>query len=189
MSEPSEILSQSANIVVETSSTGLPDPRLRLQENMRRRTIPGIDGIRGISALTVVALHGTSSHFPGRQAVQMFFVLSGLLVTWLLLAEEKRNGTVSLSGFYWRRAFRLFPPLIALLVWEMATDLPHVSSAAVLAAALYYANYFAAAGGDLLGLLHTWSLSVKNISTLYGRWPSFCCAIANGWCAPCSGSR
>src|SRR5271155_1293817 len=96
----------------------LADPRQRLLANLRRRHIPGLDGIRGIAALSVVAHHCTSYVFPGRLAVQLFFVISGLLITWLLLDEQQRSVTVDRKAFYWRRAFRLFPALFVLLAWE-----------------------------------------------------------------------
>ena len=153
------------------------DPRTRLYENMQRRSIPGMDGLRGAAALTVVLFHGVNQHFPGRQAVQMFFVLSGLLVTWLLLAEEKRCGDVNLRAFYLRRVLRLFPPLAALLVWEIMTDKPHVTAEAMLGAAFYYANYLAAFGTDLLGLVHTWSLSVEE--HFYFLWPATFALVRN----------
>jgi peptidoglycan/LPS O-acetylase OafA/YrhL len=145
------------------------DPDRRLRENLMRRSIPGIDGIRGLSALMVVAFHCVSQSLPGRQSVQMFFILSGLLITWLMLEEERRHGYVDLKAFYWRRAFRLLPPVVALIAWEVATDRPHVSSGALLAAGLYYANYYWALGGDLLGLTHTWSLAVEEHFYLF--WP------------------
>src|SRR5215831_9649714 len=63
------------------------DPRDRLIQNLQRRVIPGLDGIRGIAALSVVMFHGVSGRFPGAHAVNMFFVLSGMLITWLLLSE------------------------------------------------------------------------------------------------------
>src|SRR5438045_7133904 len=95
------------------------DPRDRLIENLQRRVIPGLDGIRGIAALSVVMFHGVSGRFPGAHAVNMFFVLSGMLITWLLLNEEDRDGKVNLRAFYWRRAFRLFPAVGGLILWEL----------------------------------------------------------------------
>lgn len=70
--------------------------RERLLANLNRRNIPGLDGLRGIAALSVVAFHDWSQRFPGRMAVQLFFVISGLLITWLLLQEEDRHGAYSI---------------------------------------------------------------------------------------------
>jgi peptidoglycan/LPS O-acetylase OafA/YrhL len=129
-----------------------------------------LDGIRGIAALTVVMFHGISERFPGGQAVEMFFVLSGFLITWLLLSEERRTGTVALRSFYARRAFRLFPAIIALLAWELVVDRPHVSHQSIAAVACYVANYYSAFGGQLGPLTHTWSLAVEE--HFYLVWPA-----------------
>jgi len=154
-----------------------PDPRDRLVKNLQRRVIPGLDGIRGIAALSVVMFHGISERFPGGQAVQMFFVLSGMLITWLLLTEERHTGTVSLRAFYWRRAFRLFPAVVALLGWEFVIDRPRVSHQSILAVACYYANYYSAFGGQLGSLIHTWSLAVEE--HFYLIWPPIFVFITN----------
>lgn len=119
----------------QESGTQLQLPVRTLLANLRRRTIPGLDGIRGISALCVVAYHGWTERFPGTLAVQTFFVISGLLITWLLLQEEEQKGLVNRRAFYVRRAFRLLPALFLLLVWEAFTDFPHVPRAAIIASA------------------------------------------------------
>ena len=151
------------------------EPRERLLANLQRRNIPGLDGLRGIAALTVVALHGWSERFPGRLAVQVFFVISGLLITWLLLQERQRSGTIDRKGFYCRRAFRLFPALFALLAWEWLTDFPH--AAGIFAAAFYFANYHVIFGGQLFGLAHTWSLAVEE--HFYLIWPQVFVLVSN----------
>jgi peptidoglycan/LPS O-acetylase OafA/YrhL len=149
--------------------------RERLLANLLRRNIPGLDGLRGIAALTVVLFHGWSERFPGRLAVQVFFVISGLLITWLLLQERQRNGTIDRKAFYCRRAFRLFPALFALLAWEWLTDFPHASG--IVAAALYFANYHVIIGGQLFGLAHTWSLAVEE--HFYLIWPQVFLFVRN----------
>jgi peptidoglycan/LPS O-acetylase OafA/YrhL len=60
---------------------------------LQRRKIPGLDGIRGIAALMVV-FHGWPGRFQGGLAVEVSFVISGLLITWLLLQEQQRSGTI-----------------------------------------------------------------------------------------------
>jgi peptidoglycan/LPS O-acetylase OafA/YrhL len=153
------------------------DPRDRLINNLQRRVIPGLDGIRGIAALSVVMFHGISEHFLGGQAVEMFFLLSGLLITWLLLTEERRTGAISLRAFYWRRAFRLLPAIMALIGWELTINRPRVSYQSTLAVACYYANYYSALGGHLDGLIHTWSLAVEE--HFYLIWPAIFVFTAN----------
>ncbi len=160
-------------------STGDLDPLGRLQANLRLKKIPGLDGIRGIAALVVVGLHDqVMAHedlsgriYAGRFAVVIFFVISGLLITWLLLQEEQRDGHVNRVAFYWRRAFRLFPGLLALLVWQYFTHLPLATRGGMIAAALYFANYYSIirGGAELRGLGQTWSLAVEE--HFYLIWP------------------
>lgn len=75
-----------------------------------------IDGLRAVSILLVVAFHaGLPALAGGLVGVDVFFVLSGYLVTGLLLREHRSSGTISLRGFYARRARRLLP-LSALVI-------------------------------------------------------------------------
>lgn len=154
------------------------DPRGRLVENLRKSKIPGLDGLRGIAALSVVGFHdqvfsgaGKALLLPGRLAVQMFFVISGLLITWLLLREDDETGTIDRSKFYWRRAFRLLPPLLVLLLWQHITHLPSVTRGGTISTAFYFANYYELIRGSaaLGGLGQTWSLAVEE--HFYLIWP------------------
>src|SRR5947209_6818334 len=76
--------------------------------------IPALDGLRGVAILAVTCFHffGLRGGFYG---VDLFFVLSGFLITTLLLEEHDRNGSISLRGFYIRRARRLVPAVSAML--------------------------------------------------------------------------
>src|SRR2546428_12856857 len=67
---------------------------------------PALDGLRAIAVFLVIFYHFGFSHVPGGRGVTAFFVLSGFLITWLLLKENEKSGTVSLSGFYMRRVDR-----------------------------------------------------------------------------------
>src|SRR5258705_8415033 len=70
--------------------------------------VPALDGVRGLAVLAVVLFHG--GHLRGGYlGVDLFFTLSGFLITSLLLAESRRTGGVSLGGFWARRAPRLLP--------------------------------------------------------------------------------
>jgi peptidoglycan/LPS O-acetylase OafA/YrhL len=62
-----------------------------------------------LAVFLVVLYHFGFAKVPGGHGVIVFFVLSGFLITWLLLEEQKSTGTVSLRGFYRRRALRIFP--------------------------------------------------------------------------------
>jgi peptidoglycan/LPS O-acetylase OafA/YrhL len=74
--------------------------------------LPQLDGLRGVSILMVLAAHVYTPgwpHLEGRYGVTVFFVLSGFLITRLLLREEQETGAINLLSFYVRRTFRLFP--------------------------------------------------------------------------------
>ena len=75
--------------------------------------IPSLDVLRGFAVLLVLFLHGSYGFFKGGWiGVDLFFVLSGYLITSLLLNEYINSGKISILKFYARRALRLFPPLI-----------------------------------------------------------------------------
>lgn len=103
----------------------------------------------------------------------IFFVLSGFLITWLLLKENDKHGRISISGFYVRRVLRIFPAfycywilLIALLLLTGKKILwPHAISAF-----FYVSNYYNAINGDPnTGFSHTWSLAIEE--QFYILWP------------------
>jgi peptidoglycan/LPS O-acetylase OafA/YrhL len=147
--------------------------------------LPVIDGLRAIAVLSVVAFHigvpGMSGGFAG---VDVFFVISGYLITRLLQKEFHARGTLSLTGFYARRVRRLLPALATvLLVTTLAgafilfpDELPRLRSSAN-ATALAFSNlhFMQAAGGyfdpmsETMPLLHTWSLGVEE--QYYFVWP------------------
>ena len=170
------------------------------------KRIPSLDGIRAISILMVIALHTLqeiSNTHPigffwftfanGTIGVYFFFVLSGFLITTLLLREHNNSGSISLWDFYVRRAFRILPPIyfyVAVLVglsWKWKIG---ISPSNIWSALLFYSNYANAypAGGSWT-LLHFWSLSVEE--QFYFLWPitlllalrrsrrtAACCALA-----------
>jgi peptidoglycan/LPS O-acetylase OafA/YrhL len=76
---------------------------------------PPLDGIRAIAVLAVVLYHGIPRLAPsgGYVGVDMFFVLSGFLITRILLGEEASTGRISLPNFYMRRVLRLTPAFAA----------------------------------------------------------------------------
>jgi peptidoglycan/LPS O-acetylase OafA/YrhL len=81
--------------------------------------VPGLDGLRGISVLAVLAWHfrpDRSLLRGGYLGVEVFFVISGYLITSLLLAERRRHGRIRLASFWARRIRRLWPALFAMLL-------------------------------------------------------------------------
>ena len=101
----------------------MPPPRAHEPRELR------LDGIRGIAVLAVLAYHAAAPGLPGGRllvggwlGVDVFFVLSGYLITRLLLAEAETTGTIARRAFYGRRARRLGPALLALVaVWIVLT--------------------------------------------------------------------
>ena len=142
--------------------------------------VPGLDGIRGMAILLVLAYHfvGLSGGFYG---VDLFFVLSGFLITSLLLEERTKTGRVSIGAFYARRARRLLPALLAVLgVACCMAVVPPVGSApgfsrlsleGVAVCLLYSANVFRMLGHLLpINLTPMWSLAEEE--QFYFVWPA-----------------
>ena len=145
--------------------------------------LPGLDGMRALAVLAVMVYHANPSWLPGGfLGVEVFFVISGYLITLLLIGEHERSGTVSLRGFYTRRARRLLPALFTLLVAvTIYTALFNRDALGqlrgdVLAALAYVSNWYQiwvgqgyTAGGDFSPLRHLWSLAVEE--QFYLVWP------------------
>ena len=138
------------------------------------KRIPSLDGLRAISIVLVVLGHLANRHyFPGafwhlyaNTGVRIFFVISGYLITHILLCEQAKTGTISLKDFYVRRAFRIFPAafvflaIISIAFWhelrwyQMATALLYLASLGVTQPWFF---------------MHLWSLSVEE--QFYLLWP------------------
>jgi peptidoglycan/LPS O-acetylase OafA/YrhL len=102
----------------QASSAPRP-PRRRGPTEVRPRTghIPGLDGIRALAILGVLVFHFTPTVLPGGfLGVDVFFVVSGFLITTLLLRELSSRGRVNLPQFWLRRARRLLPALVTVVV-------------------------------------------------------------------------
>src|ERR1039457_339805 len=70
--------------------------------------VPGLDGLRALSIAAVIGFHGGwPGFYGGGRGVDLFFVISGFLITWLLLQEKDRFGSISLRRFYARRTLRI----------------------------------------------------------------------------------
>ena len=90
----------------------------------RLRQVAGLDGLRGLAVAAVVAYHFFGDVLPGGYlGVDMFFVLSGFLITSLLLREYDTTGTVNLKDFWIRRLRRIMPTAVVVLVAVSYTHL------------------------------------------------------------------
>lgn len=139
--------------------------------------IGGLDGLRGLAVLLVLVFHISGSLLPsgGAVGVTTFFVLSGYLITSLLIREHESHGRLDLKAFYIRRALRLYPALLALLVTLGVSMFvfanPNVSTylPKALVAGLYLSDFAPMAGFGMGVLTHTWSLAVEE--QFYLVWP------------------
>jgi peptidoglycan/LPS O-acetylase OafA/YrhL len=150
----------------------------------RPRMIPSLDGLRAVSIVLVIALHslqhyGLTHKVPviwfilcnGSVGVYIFFVISGYLITTLLLREHRAKGRISLRDFYIRRGFRILPPLyvyvltIAVLGWT--GRLAGVNATEIVTALFFLRNY--SQHVTLWVFEHFWSLCVEE--QFYLLWP------------------
>jgi len=155
-----------------------------------------IDGLRAVAVLAVVAFHAGVPWLPGGYVgVDVFFVVSGFLITGLLLCEFEQRGDISLAGFYERRVRRLAPALLLVLAVTLALGAVYLVpiggeqqglAKSAMATLLLGSNvWFAHATGGYFDapaaaqpLLHTWSLSVEE--QFYLVWPTLL-LLASRW--------
>jgi peptidoglycan/LPS O-acetylase OafA/YrhL len=138
---------------------------LPLKNGLLSSQLPAIDGLRAVAVLMVVFYHFGFAYAPGGLGVLIFFVLSGFLITWLLLKEDERFRSVSLTNFYSRRALRIFPAFYCYwLLYVLLVTLRHhyILWSQAWSSFFYVNNYFQALHGDPnTGLSHTWSLGIE----------------------------
>ena len=145
--------------------------------------LPGLDGMRALAVVAVMIYHANSEWLPGGfLGVEVFFVISGYLITLLLIAEQERTGRIHLGHFWLRRARRLLPALFLMLFLLISYTTIFRSDALgklrgdVLAGTFYVSNWYqiwVGAGysstGDFAPLRHLWSLAVEE--QFYLVWP------------------
>jgi peptidoglycan/LPS O-acetylase OafA/YrhL len=166
-----------APLPVESTNDGSPGTGFRLGHR------PELDGLRGLAVLSVMAVHTPqfSRYVPGGfLGVDLFLVLSGFLITCLLVEEHARRGSIRLRLFYARRALRLLPALWVLLgalaLLALYSDVPWAAQISpktifrgellVLCAAGNWAWLFRV---DLFVLSHAWTLGLEE--QFYLLWP------------------
>lgn len=154
------------------------------------RRLPSLDGMRGVSIILVLVAHcaSTPHAYPlsflyytgelGLFGVKVFFVISGFLITDLLLREQDRTGKISLRDFYLRRIRRIFPAFYAFLL--CAALLARLGAVTIpfsdfVHAATFTANLFPVSWE----LLHIWSLSAEE--QFYLLWPLLLIVLGAKW--------
>lgn len=146
---------------------------------------PALDGLRGVAILMVMVFHATPHALIGGYiGVDIFFVLSGFLITTLLIREYDRQQSISLRNFYMRRLLRLGPALLLLLLvysgvaWFMLDGEVREYFLVDAVITLFYAANWARAldlhPPDYLG--HAWSLAIEE--QFYLLWPFLFLAMA-----------
>jgi peptidoglycan/LPS O-acetylase OafA/YrhL len=148
--------------------------------------LPALDGVRAFAVIAVMMFHGGIPHMDGGfMGVDAFFVLSGFLITSLLIGEWRQTLTIKLGAFWARRARRLLPALLLMLLFVAffaSVIVPKGTYGALrldaLSTLLYVSNwhfilinsnYFAENSATASPLLHTWSLAVEE--QFYLIWP------------------
>ena len=142
------------------------------------RYLPQLDGLRGLAIIAVMLFHaGISTFGGGFIGVDLFFVLSGFLITALLVHEHQMHGSVSLRNFYMRRVLRLLPALLILVLVFCVLSFLSLDSAdarsnyvGALIVLFYLSNWARALSlHPPYPLDHTWSLSIEE--QFYVLWP------------------
>lgn len=146
--------------------------------------MPGLDGLRALAVFAVIAYHVDMPWASGGLlGVGLFFVLSGYLITNILLAQWERDGEIDLKDFWLRRAKRLLPALFMMLaaatLWILIFDAERLITLKneILAATLYYSNWYLIFNhvsyfeqfGPPSPLGHLWSLAIEE--QFYIIWP------------------
>ncbi len=147
-----------------------------LYDNLAGKKIPSLDGLRAVAVLLVIFHHIGIHYAPHGRGVLTFFVLSGFLITWLLLKEADRNGGISIKAFYVRRVLRIFPAFYAFWAIHLAvTLLTHGERSSTpvgdyVSAFFYVSNYWHAISQSTFHYLgHTWALAIEE--QFYLLWP------------------
>lgn len=158
---------------------------------------PGLDGLRAIAVVVIMIVHAGYLLAPayadrllpgGFIGVDLFFALSGFLITTLLIEERATTGQTGVLAFYRRRAFRLLPALAAVALvhgaWALWVGIDiGLELASLLAIAFYVSNWVQALGWPMAaGLGHTWSLAIEE--QFYLVWPAIFVVVARRRLSP-----
>lgn len=156
----------------------------KLAQSLAKKVIPSLDGLRAIAVLFVIFHHTGVPGAPRGRGVLTFFVLSGFLITWLMLKENEHRGEISIRNFYVRRVLRIFPAFyiyiaVLLAIQLVSRHLPPMPIILDYLASLgYVANYrFAITHRHYTFVGPTWALSIEE--QFYLIWPLVFVAFRN----------
>ena len=151
-------------------------PSSRLATALGQKKLPSLDGVRAVAVLLVIFHHLNVPYSPDGRGVLTFFVLSGFLITWMMLNESEKTGDVSIRNFYLRRILRIFPGFYVFLVlafaaqWLTEGGMSGTTLGDYLGAFSYTSNYrFALMPHMNHACWHTWALSMEE--QFYLLWP------------------
>jgi peptidoglycan/LPS O-acetylase OafA/YrhL len=143
-------------------------PSSKITEVLNQKHIPSLDGLRAVSVMLVICNHMGMPFAPHGRGVLTFFVLSGFLITWLMLKESERHSGISIRNFYVRRVLRIFPAFYVYLglVLLILLLMRHVPSrwelVGYVCSVFYIGNYFFALHHRHYNFIHhTWALSIE----------------------------
>jgi len=171
-------------MAASTASTAAPLTAPANGEQLSRVPyLPGLDGLRAVAVVAVMVYHANSTWLSaGFLGVEVFFVISGYLITLLLIAEKERTGGVRVGQFWFRRARRLLPALflmmVGLVIYMALFDRRPMGQTRgdLLAGTFYVSNWFQVwvghsytAAEAFAPLRHLWSLAVEE--QFYLLWP------------------
>lgn len=160
-----------------------PESALKVPAWVSKGRVPCLDGLRGVAILMVLGRHAMGDGFwapdwvcwllrRGYVGVDLFFVISGFLITLLLLRESDRTGAISLRGFYARRALRILPAMLAYLAFVAGMQVAGVADLDAIDWAMALtqtSNFHGPFGQGARPVEHLWSLSVEQ--HFYLLWP------------------
>lgn len=168
--------------VMPVNARGKFAPCSTLALSLSQRKIPSLDGLRAVAVTLVIFHHLKVPFAPEGRGVLTFFVLSGFLITWMMLNESEKNDSISIRNFYVRRTLRIFPAFYVYLAVAFAANWltqgwPSGSTLGdYLSAFTYTSNYrFALTPRVDHACWHTWALSIEE--QFYLLWPWFLAAF------------